>query len=209
MKSKITGDIYDSDSSIEEENDNNQNKHPENTEIIFDLTKDIIDLDVIDINQLDYNNERTNNINSIIEKIKNNISYKDICDFRLALKTLNSNDVHYLKEKLIDVLFHLIKFVEDNKEKNNFYTIFQSSKQLFLSILNNENKLLEVLKAKPEFITNHINYLDGIMKKIIEKQVKMKKSRKNLKSKLRLQRKLNEARDMVLELAKNCEKNEN
>lgn len=177
--------------------------------IIYDLTEDKLESEDLNINKiemtdLNINLKLINPSVSKAEKIMNNIKSVDptsenISQFRNVFSELGQNDILYLKSKIQRTLVRIQDYIEKNREVNNLYTVFYSCKQLIETLINS-NQNLQTLGLEANDLKDKIYFLEEVMNTIITKQMKMKKTRKNLKEKYRLQRRLNEARDKFVTL---------
>ncbi len=90
-------------------------------------------------------------------------------------------------------------FILANREDGKLYNLFKAYHDLLVEVRNNE-KLKSVLQYSEKVLDENVELMDEFMSDIILTQEKSKKTRKNLKEKLRLQRRLTEAREKFKEI---------
>jgi hypothetical protein len=121
--------------------------------------------------------------------------------FEYILKLENKDKEFFKNNKIINLFNYINDFIFKNLHQANLYSLFEIFKKLLSSVKQNEN-LRICLELEDEDFSKKINTLDEAMTNIIEKQKKMKNSRRNLKTKMRLQRKVSELRNQLEELKK-------
>jgi hypothetical protein len=143
----------------------------------------------------------------IIQNLRKNIIADNLYKFKSYLfKLYEKNEVQKLSQEFQSDFFlksgisKTITIVKDyvfhNLNNSNLYSLFSAFKDLLISIKEEEN-LKFFLKIENSKINDYISILDDAMQATIHKQIKMKNSRRNLKTKLRLQRKLNEMQNQL------------
>ena len=136
----------------------------------------------------------------VIQQIKKQINFESLNKFRLFINQIKDKPKEYFKSNRLDITMKDIHmYIFKNLDEPNFYTLFNLYKSIL--IVYKQDELLQgLINLSPDKIQGCIQILDDNMSEIIQRQMKSKKSRKNIKARLRLQRKLNEMREKVAEL---------
>lgn len=148
----------------------------------------------------------------IIHNLRKNIISDNLYKFKSYLfKLYEKNEAQklsqefqsdfFLKSGIFKTITIVKNYVFDNLKNSNFYSLFSAFKDFLISIKEEEN-LKNILKFQNSKIKDYISILDDAMQETIHRQIKMKNSRKNLKTKLRMQRKLNDMQNQLEILGK-------
>lgn len=193
---KIRNEYDDSDSSLSEPKEKESKENEEENEVIINI-----------------NSTTSEESFNLLEcrKLLMSLSKQVTCDAIYKVKEYlvksNPKELETIRKEVVKVFFLVHKHIESNLQDGTLYNVFKSYKDLLIEVKKNE-KLQKVFDMKSDILNKFIELMDETMKDTIQRQEKMKKSRKNLKEKLRLQRRLNEMRNICSAMDENTVKDE-
>jgi hypothetical protein len=170
-------------------------EHPINCEELFFEDINEVKQDQQYIQSLQDNPKEKQLVN-LISKLKKELNCDDIFKLRMLLTSCLPQELKSFQKKLILFLPELHKQVVSNMNIPVLYNVYKSYSDLIIDVLKDDN-LLKLVPIKKSILEHVVADLDNSMKTIIANQEQMKKRRKNIKERERLQRKLNEARQKV------------
>jgi hypothetical protein len=166
-------------------------EHPKNCDELF-----FEDINEVKQDQSLQDNPKEKQLVNLIYKLKKELNCDDIFKLRMLLASCLPQELKSFQKKLILFLPELHKQVVSNMNIPVMYNVYKSYSDLIIDVLKDDN-LLKLVPIKKSILENVVADLDNSMKTIIANQEQMKKRRKNIKERERLQRKLNEAREKV------------
>jgi hypothetical protein len=198
FNTKIRDDFDDSDTSL-----NDQKEKEQQMKEIQDEPEEIININTTSVEDSPIIREGRR----LLLSLNNKITCDAIFKIKEFLLQRTAWEIEIIRKEVIKVFHPVHKYIWSNLDDGTLYNVFKSYKDLLIEIKNNE-KLGTIFKFNDEILDEYIEILDEKMKETIQRQEKMKKSRKNLKEKLRLQRRLNEVRNKCSEMDEDVVKNE-
>jgi hypothetical protein len=198
FNTKLRDDFDDSDTSL-----NDPKEKEQQMKEIQDEPEEIININTTSVEDSPIIREGRR----LLLSLNNKITCDAIFRIKEFLLQRTAWEIEIIRKEVIKVFHPVHKYIWSNLDDGTLYNVFKSYKDLLIEIKNNE-KLGTIFKFNDEILDEYIEILDEKMKETIQRQEKMKKSRKNLKEKLRLQRRLNEVRNKCSEMDEDVVKNE-